>query len=211
MKKLLYITANPKAVSDSHSLTVGESFLNEYKLKNPNDEIEVIDLFKAAVPLIDYDVMNAWNKLQSGTAFSDLTKEESTKVMAMNKNLEQFMNADKYVFVTPLWNFGVPPMVKAYVDNIVISGKTFSYNETGPVGLLKDKKALHIQASGSVFSSGMMQSYEHGNSYMDVVLKFIGVSDKQELLVEGMAMTNDGGLEIRSNNKVKAQEIAQSF
>lgn len=211
MKKILYITANPKSVTDSHSLSVGESFLDEYKLNNPQDEIAVLDLFKMDVPLIDYDVMSAWGKLQTGSAFTDLSPVESQKIMGMNKNLEQFMDADKYVFVSPLWNFGVPPMLKAYIDNIVIAGKTFTYNESGPIGLLENKKSLHIQASGSVFSSGPMQSWEHGKTYLDQVLTFIGVADRQEIIVEGMAMSTDNGNDIRSNNMVTAKELAQNF
>ncbi len=58
----------------------------------------------------------------------------------MNTNLETFMNADRYVFVTPMWNFSYPPVVKAYLDNVAIAGKTFKYTENGPVGLLEGKK-----------------------------------------------------------------------
>ena len=58
----------------------------------------------------------------------------------MNTNLETFMNADRYVFVTPMWNFSYPPVVKAYLDNVAIAGKTFKYTENGTVGLLEGKK-----------------------------------------------------------------------
>ena len=56
----------------------------------------------------------------------------------MNTNLETFMHADR-VFVTPMWNFSYPPVVKAYLDNLAIAGKTFKYTENGP-GLLEGKK-----------------------------------------------------------------------
>lgn len=209
--KILYITANPKNINDSHSLSVGEAFLKEYKKNNPEDEVVTIDLFKSNVPLIDNDVMNAWGKLGNGVEFKDLSEIEIEKVSAMGLNLEEFISADKYVFVSPLWNFGVPPVLKAYIDNILITGKTFKYTETGPVGLLENKKALYIQASGGVYSNPQMASYEHGFNHLKIALGFIGISDLQNLLVEGVNMASDGGTEIRSQFISKAIELGKTF
>ena len=209
--KVLYITANPKAREDSHSLSVGHSFIKEYQKINKDDEVISLDLFNTDVPEIDADVMNAWGKLQSGVEFSDLSAEEANKVNSMNNNLEQFMEADKYVFVTPLWNFGVPPVLKAYIDNLAINGKTFKYTENGPEGLLEGKKALVIQASGGIYSSPAMKEFEHGSNYMGVVLNFLGIKDRAELLVEGVNMANDGGSAIRDEFSQRAEDLAKRF
>ncbi len=99
-----------------------------------------------------YSLLGA--KFAAGEGFEALTEAQQQKVAAMNTNLETFMNADRYVFVTPMWNFSYPPVVKAYLDNVAIAGKTFKYTENGPVGLLEGKKALHIQATGGVYSEG---------------------------------------------------------
>ena len=69
--------------------------------------------------------------LQRGEGFEALTEVQQQKVATMNTNLETFMNADRYVFVTPMWNFSYPPVVKAYLDNVAIAGKTFKYTENG--------------------------------------------------------------------------------
>jgi FMN-dependent NADH-azoreductase len=209
--KVLYITANPKNIEHSHSLSVGDSFIKEYQKQNKDDEVILLDLFKTDVPEIDYDVMNAWGKLASGVDFKDLSTEEIRKISSMNNNLEQFMDADKYVFVAPLWNFGVPPVLKAYIDNLAINGKTFKYTENGPKGLLGNKKALFIQSSGGVYSNEAMKKYEHGSSYMNVVLNFFGINDISELLVEGVNMAKDGGLEIREQFNKKAVTLAKTF
>ena len=168
-------------------------------------------MFKANVPMIDYDVMSAWGKLGSGVEFSDLTQEEMSKVSAMGQNLDEFLSADKYIFVAPLWNFGVPPVLKAYIDNVLITGKTFKYTENGPVGLLKDKKALYIQASGGVYSNPQMAPYEHGFSHLKIALGFIGISDLHSLLIEGVNMAADGGKEIRDRFVEKALELGKTF
>lgn len=211
MKKVLYITANPKEINNSHGLSVGKEFIDAYKDNNKEDEVIIIDLYNILVPQIDKDVFNAWGKLSSGIEFDDLSKSEALKISAINKNLTQFMEADKYVFVTPLWNFGIPPVLKAYIDNLVISGKTFEYNENGPVGLLKNKKALIIQSSGGKYESTEMAFLEHGKSFLNVVLGFLGITDRQEILIEGVNMTDDDGMSIRSAKIKIAKELATKF
>jgi len=211
MSKILYITANPKAKENSFSLSVGNEFLETYKKSNPGDEITTLDLYKTDVPLIDDVVFSAWGKLATGVNFKQLNLEEQNKVATMNNLLEQFLVADKYVFVTPLWNFTIPPMMKAYLDNICIVNKTFKYTEKGPVGLLPDKKAIHIQARGGVYSSGPAADFELGDRYLNTILNFIGITDKQSIIVEGMNATPDMADEIKAKAIIKAKEIARKF
>ena len=211
MSKVLYITANPKTKENSFSLSVGNEFLEAYEKSNPQDEITILDLYKTEVPLIDEVVFSAWGKFSTGVTFEQLTSEEQNKVVAMNNLLEQFLAADKYVFVTPLWNFTIPPMMKAYLDNICIVNKTFKYTENGPVGLLNDKKAVHIQSRGGVYSSGPAAEYELGDRYINTVLSFIGITDKQSIIVEGMNATPDKANEIKAKAINEAKEVAQRF
>ncbi|WP_243388329.1 FMN-dependent NADH-azoreductase [Bacillus kexueae] len=211
MSKVLYITANPKTTEQSFSLQVGEEFLAAYQQANPQDEIIKLDLYKTNVPLIDEDVMSAWGKLQQGTAFEALTAEEQAKVGQMNTLLEQFMEADKYVFVTPLWNFSVPAIMKAYVDNISIAGKTFKYTENGPVGLLEGKKALHIQARGGIYSEGPAKDMEMGDRYLQTVLGFLGVKDVQSIIVEGVNFMPEKAEDIKAKAIEEAKQVAQTF
>lgn len=211
MSKVLYITANPKTKENSFSLSVGNEFIETYKKSNPNDEITTLDLYKIEVPLIDEVVFSAWGKFATGVTFERLDSKEQNKVVAMNNLLEQFLAADKYVFVTPLWNFTIPPMMKAYLDNICIVNKTFKYTENGPIGLLSDKKAVHIQARGGVYSVGPAADYELGDRYINTILSFIGITDKQSIIVEGMNATPDKADGIKANAISKAKEVAQRF
>jgi FMN-dependent NADH-azoreductase len=209
--KVLYITANPKEVSKSHSLSVGASFLETYKKVNPKDEVKVIDLFDYDVPNIDYDVMNAYEALQNGVPYEKLEAVQQQKLAKMDFNLTEFMEADKYVFVVPFWNFGLPPVVKSYIDNIAVANKTFKYTATGPIGLLEGKKALIIQSSGGVYSTSQMSQFDHGSNHLKIALSFIGVTDQETLLIEGVSVAEDGGLAIRQENINKAIEIANRF
>lgn len=203
MAKILYITANPKTTEASFSLTVGEEFLAAYKELNPSDEIVHIDVYNTDIPLIDADVLNAFGKGGEG-----LTEIEAAKVTRYAELTDQFVAADKYVFVSPLWNFSIPPMLKAYIDTICVAGKTFKYTENGPVGLLGDKKAIHIQASGGVFHNTPM---DFGNRYIETVFGFIGIGSHESILIEGMAMTPDQADAIKADAIQRAKEAAKRF
>lgn len=209
MKKVLFIKGNPNLEENSYSLSAGREFINEYKMKNPNDEIVEIDVYRNDIPLIDGDVLSGWGKLQSGVEFGNLTNDEITKISRMNELTEQFISAEKYVFLTPLWNFTIPAMMKAYVDTFLIAGKTFKYTEKGPVGLLNNKKAVHIQASGGVYSQGPASVFEHGNSYIKTVLGFVGVTDVESILIEGTAQKPKEELKKITSEKIK--EVVSNF
>jgi FMN-dependent NADH-azoreductase len=211
VEKVLYITANPKSADQSFSLSVGKTFLDEYRQANPNDEIIELDLYKIDIPYIDTDVFNGWGKLQQGNAFEQLSEDEKDKVSRINTLTEQFISADKYVFVTPLWNFGFPPRVKAYIDTICIAGKTFKYTETGPVGLLTDKKAVHIQARGGVYSEGPAKDMEFGDKYIQSILSFLGVPSIESIIVEGMAQMPNEAENIKAKAMERAKEVAKQF
>ncbi|HZG84214.1 FMN-dependent NADH-azoreductase [Paenibacillus sp.] len=211
MARLLYITANPKAEEQSYCLSVGRAFLDEYRSANPEDDIVELDLYQTHIPHIDTDVFNGWGKLQQGKAFDELSAEEKAKVARINELTDQFIAADRYVFVTPLWNFSFPPIVKAYIDTICIAGKTFKYTAEGPVGLLQGKRAIHIQARGGVYSEGPAKEMEFGDRYLRTIFGFIGIQDVQSVIVEGMAQMADQAQAIKERAIANAKEAARSF
>lgn len=154
MATILHITAHPHDHQTSYSMAVGKAFIDAYREANPNDEVIPIDLYKISVPHIDADVFSGWGKLRSGQEFDSLSKDEQAKVARLGELTDQFVAADKYVFVTPMWNFSFPPIMKAYLDSLCTAGKTFKYTESGPVGLLPDKRRCTSKPRGGVYSEG---------------------------------------------------------
>lgn len=211
MAKVLYITAHPLTAEQSFSLATGEVFLNEYQTHHPEDTVEHIDLFKEEIPYIDADVFSGWGKLGQGEAFENLTEAEQHKVGRLAELNEQFIQADKYVFVTPLWNLGFPPVVKAYLDATAVAGKSFKYTEAGPVGLLTDKKAVHIQARGGVYSEGPAADLEMGDRYIRQMMGFFGVPSYETLSIEGHNAEPEKADAIKKEATEKAKELALSF
>ncbi|MGG1517771.1 FMN-dependent NADH-azoreductase [Paenibacillus oryzisoli] len=211
MATVLYITAHPHDHTTSYSMAVGKAFIDAYREAHPSDEVVPIDLYSVSVPHIDADVFSGWGKLRSGQDFSSLTAEESSKVSRINELVEQFAAADKYVFVTPMWNFSFPPVMKAYLDALCVAGKTFKYTESGPVGLLSGKKALHVQARGGIYSEGPAAAMESGHRYITIIMGFFGITDVQGVFVEGHNQFPDKKEQIKADAIKHAQDVAKSF
>lgn len=185
MANLLFIKCNLKPVEDSSSQTAAKAFLETYLQHNPSDRVDFIDVYHTPIQRIDTDVVSGWNKLKSGIDFIALTKEEQSKIMRINKTAEEFAAADKYVFVTPMWNLSFPAELKAYIDSVCVVGKTFTYTEQGPKGLLSGlgKKCLHIHSSGG-FHYGKIE--DHSVPYLKAVTYFMGIKDFKAVVIEGV-------------------------
>ncbi|MDP4160298.1 MAG: FMN-dependent NADH-azoreductase [Bacillota bacterium] len=188
MSKVLFITANPKSVESSISLGLGEKFLKHYKETNHKDEVVLIDLYKTNIPEIDYELLYVIENMKKGISLENLPVQTRNQFERFNSFTEQFVQADKYIFVTPMWNLGFPARLKSYIDTICIAGKTFRYTPDGPQGLLKDKKCLHIHASGGFHSKDPMN---HADKYLKDIMQFMGVADYKSIVVEGHSAIPD--------------------
>ncbi len=211
MATLLHIIAHPNDETQSFSMAAGNAFVQAYREAHPKDEVIHLDLYKAHIPHIDADVFSGWGKLRSGSELSTLSAEEKSKVNRLNELVDQFVAADKYVFITPMWNFSYPPIMKAYIDAICAAGKTFKYTAEGPVGLLPDKKALHIQARGGIYSTAPMSDMEMGHRHLAAIMQFFGITDFQGLFIEGHNQYPDRAAAIKQEGIDKAVSLAKSF
>ncbi|MGL4522197.1 MAG: FMN-dependent NADH-azoreductase [Bacilli bacterium] len=211
MTNLLYVSAHPLTKEHSYSLAVGEAFLDAYKQHNPEDAVQVLDVYKEGIPMIDADVFTSWGVLSNGGSFEQLSSEQQEKITKLGEIVDRFMKADKIVVVNPVWNFGTPPPLKAFLDAICVAGKTFAYTENGPVGLVEGKKVLHIQASGSVLSEGPYAALDHSHPHIKTVFGFIGVTDVEALFVEGHSQNPAAAADIRTAAIERAKSLAEKF
>ncbi|MEH7082181.1 FMN-dependent NADH-azoreductase [Neobacillus drentensis] len=211
MTNVLYITAHPLDHKRSYSLAVGKAFIDSYVEFHPHDEIVHLDLYQAEIPYLDADVFSGWEKLRTGESFEQLTPEERLKVGRLAELGAQFKMSDKYVFVTPLWNFSVPAIMKTYLDAVAVSGKTFKYSKIGSQGLLTGKKAIHIQARGDVYSGGTEAELEMGHRYLEVMMNFFGVHSLEHIIIEGHVQFPEKAKEIKEKAIVTAVEVARRF
>ena len=88
--------------------------------------------------------------------------------------LDEFLAADTIVIGAPMYNFGVPSQLKAWIDRIAIAGKTFRYTANGPEGLAGDKRVIVAISRGGFYAAD--NAFEHVETYLKGVFGFIGVT-----------------------------------
>jgi FMN-dependent NADH-azoreductase len=101
--------------------------------------------------------------------------------------------------------------MKAYLDSVAVAGKTFKYTAEGPIGLLTDKKALHIQARGGFYSEGPAAQMEMGHRYISVMMSFFGIPNLEGLFIEGHNAMPEKAQEIKDNAIARAKDLAHTF
>ena len=100
----------------------------------------------------------------------------------------ELQEADVIVLGLPMYNFGVPSMLKAYFDHIARAGITFKYTEKGPQGLLTGKKAYVFAARGGRYQGSALDTQ---SGYVRDFLRFLGVTDVEFVYAEGLALSED--------------------
>lgn len=210
MKKLLYITVNPKKdVALSKGRQIGKVFLEAFQQEQPDTEIVDMDLYNMDIPDVDMDLLYARAKLSfMGYTIDQLTEVERDKITRMHALADRFIDADYYVFVTPLWNLGSPPILKAFLDNLFITDKTFTNTADGPKGLLNNRKAIHIQTRGGIYTTGPMAELENGDRFLTNALRFLGLEVMEPVIAEGMDHFPKQAAEIMEKAKQNAQDAA---
>jgi FMN-dependent NADH-azoreductase len=103
--------------------------------------------------------------------------------------LDEFLDADIVVIGAPMYNFGVPSQLKSWIDRIAVAGKTFRYGPSGPEGLAGGKHVIVATSRGGLYGAGMPGAVlEHAESYLRAVFGFIGVTNLEIVVAEGLAM-----------------------
>jgi FMN-dependent NADH-azoreductase len=212
MEKLLYITANPKGMEKSKGLQIGEAFLQSFMNENPDVEITKIDLFQYDIAHMDAELVFARGKLAGyGYTLDQLSEGEREKILKMRSIADEFCRYDYYVFVSPVWNLNMPAVLKAYIDNLFVAGKTFVHTANGPKGLLTGKRAIHIQTRGGLYAGTPMQELESGDRYLRIALNFLGIELLDSVVAEGLDVNPRNTPEIVKEAKGKASEAAKLF
>lgn len=200
IRKVLVVEASPSG-EFSHSKKGLKLVIDGLKKRYPNLEIKNRDLQKNPVPHLDPATIQAMF-----TKEDVRTKEMQDTLKLSDELTDELLWADEIVIATPMWNFSVPSVLKAWVDHISRAGKTFSFTENGLVGLAKGRSLYVIAASGSVFSEGPFASYDALTPFIKSFFGFIGITDVHMIRVEGVNDPNNHANALR-----KAQERVNSI
>lgn len=106
--------------------------------------------------------------------------------------LKEFLAADAVVIGVPMYNFTIPSQLKAWIDRILIAGQTFKYTAEGPVGLAGAKRIILALSRGGFYGADTAQAEaEHAERYLRTIFGFIGITDVEIVLAEGLAVNDD--------------------
>jgi len=182
MKTLLHIEASPRKTR-SHSLAVARHAADAWSAAHPGGTVRTLDLWSTVLPPFDGETIDAKYAILHGQAHTPAQAAAWERIRSL---AEEFKAADGYILSTPMWNFGVPYILKHYFDLIIQPGLTFSYSpESGYTGLVTGKKALVVAARGGAYGPGSgAESYDLQTATVRQLFGFIGVTEVSEVLVE---------------------------
>lgn len=184
MKTILHITSSARA-HGSYSTNLGKEIIN--RIKGKYDSISVItwDLVDTPPPLYTHEMV------QGFYTPVDTPDYPSIKSLAYaNELIDRINAADELVISTPMHNFGISAHLKAWIDQLVRFGVTYTYDDIGNrVGLITDKNVYLAIASGGIQSSSPVKDYIA--DYLTAVFRtYVGITQIHTYRIEGTAFSN---------------------
>jgi FMN-dependent NADH-azoreductase len=180
---VLHVDSSPLG-DHSVSRKLTAKVLAELKESHPDTQIITRDLGTSPLPHL--------SGITVGAFFTppDQRNEALNEALKLSDEvIDELFAADVIVIGTPMWNFGIPSSLKAWIDHIVRAGRTFKYGASGPESLLPlGKKVIIVSSRGGIYSSGPMQVMDHQETYLKTILGFIGLHDVSIIRAEGVAM-----------------------
>ena len=211
-KKLLYISVNSKPENLSSSKTVARELINRFLEKYNDFEVEEVDLYKDHIPRLEYQYFESRNCIINEEATKKLPEKEQKEVQRIRELCDQFISADMYVIAAPMWSVSFPAPLKEYIDCIVQVNKTVMIEKgKKPKGLLddKDRAVVYIQSSGGNIPWILYPVMDKGENYIASIMKTMGISNVQELKVDGTGTTEEERTEAINKAKEKIDEIIE--
>jgi FMN-dependent NADH-azoreductase len=206
MAHLLHIDASPRA-ERSHSRTMTREFVEQWKLSHPGDTVIYRDIGRNPVPHVDEPWIAA-----AFTPPEQRTPELWEAIRISDQLVDEFLTADIYVIGVPMYNFSIPSTFKAYIDQIVRTGRTVGFEPNDAANVFKPlvlgKKMFIIEARGdSGFQpGGRYEAMNYHDPYLVTVFGFMGITDITFIHVE-----NDeyGGQKLAESIATARTQIAQ--
>jgi FMN-dependent NADH-azoreductase len=180
---VLHVCANPKPTEESVSKQLAAAFFGKLIELKPEVELVNVDLYDEKPPFYSYELYRAaWYPVfQEGY---EISKVEEMSLNYATKQAELFNAADVLVLTMPMWNYSIPAIMKAWMDQILCPGLTFEISkEEGVKALHKIKTVVLLTASGGVYMEddprdALTRQVRHS-------FDFIGINDIEIVWADG--------------------------
>ena len=181
MRKILFVTSSLFG-ANSKSRQVASDLVATLRRVNGGAESVARDV--SALPPHAGAMLTAL-----GTPAETRSAEETTRARFADTLIEEVEAADTIVIAAPMYNFSVSSTLKAWIDHIARSGRTFRYTANGPEGLLKNKKVYIVASRGGLYAhGGPAAALDFQEPYLRGVLGFLGLTDVEFVYAEGLGM-----------------------
>jgi len=177
---ILHVTSSLRG-SASYSNRVGQHVIDELRSRNPGATVTERNLSRDPLPHIDDDFVVATRSPEGAQ-----TEKQRAMLAQSDTLVDELFAADVVVIAAPMINFTIPSNLKAWIDNVARAGRTFSYSEAGPKGLVTGKQVIVVAARGGVYSEAG-KALDFQLPYLKSVLGFLGMTDVEVLEVDGTA------------------------
>jgi FMN-dependent NADH-azoreductase len=178
--KLLHVDS---IIQGAHSISRQFSAEIVAKLRLADLEVAYWDLAAEPVPHLSGSTLAA-RQPAAGQPSADVGHD----LVLSDKVMDEFLAADIVVVGAPMYVFGVPSQLKAWIDRLPLAGKTFRYSEEGVEGLASGKRVIIASSRGGIYSEGApAAAAEHQETYFRSVFAFVGIPDIETVRAEGVA------------------------
>jgi FMN-dependent NADH-azoreductase len=183
--KLLRIDSSARSSSVTRQLTA--KFVEEWKKNHPTGEVIERDLVTTVLP----HITDHWSGAHLEP--SQLTAAQRNYLSTSDLLIEELQAADTIVIGAPMYNFAIPPSLKAWIDQIVRMGKTIGYGASGARGLLANKRVIVVTARGGAYGKGTpAEKFDFQEPYLRHIFGFIGLTDVTFIHAENQAREEAG-------------------
>jgi FMN-dependent NADH-azoreductase len=208
MPSLLHISASPRG-AESESLAIARTFLDALQDNRPDVTVDAFDLWDGSLPPFGPDAAAAKMAVFAGQV---PTGGQAAAWQAAERTFRRFAGADYYLFSVPMWNHGVPYILKQFIDVVSQPGMVFGFDpEHGYTGLVTGKRAVVVYTS-AVYGAGRPPAFGTDSQapYFRGWLEWAGVTDVTEIEFRPNLATADADAG-RQAAHAAAREAAKTF
>lgn len=186
----------------SVSKKLSAAFAEEWKSKHPDGNVVVRDLTQTTLPFVDLPwIAGAYSTPDQHTP------EQKEALRISDELIAEIQGATEIVIGTPMYNFGVPASLKAWIDHVSRYGKTFNIGEKGYEGLLGGRKATFLIASGGNYAPGApAQRLNYESTYLETIFGFLGITDTKSIFSGDTASVMQGKVSMEEYIKPHIEE-----
>ena len=183
---ILHIDSSPMGDrSVSRKLTA--KVLTELQARFPDSKVTMRDFGATPLPHVSGPMLGAFF-----TPPEQRSAEQVQLARQSDELIAELLAAEVIVIGVPMWNFGIPSALKAWIDHVIRAGQTFKYGANGPEGMVPaGKKVIIVSSRGGIYSDGPMKLMDYQETYLRAVFGFLGLVDLAFVRAEGIAMGPD--------------------